>query len=311
MQLRDEGQLHLDDPAVEHLPELRAAASPFGRSRPSRSAGCSRTSRACRPIRPGPTGPSRATRASASATSSAPRRSPRRPAEHAAEVLEPRLPAARGDRGPRERHPVPGVRAGADPRAARDDGHSRFDPLPEALAPSGARPGTPPGSSRTSSSLASIPPPSRAEGGLWSSVEDLARWLSFQLREDGGARDGAQILAGDDAEGDAQAPLPRRRRVDRGLRHLVVRDPQGRGDLGAALRRLYGFITSVCFDPKEKVGAIALLNGIGDAAELAMELGAIARDAVREAAPADRAAGGDARPPTAICSGSTSTRSRR
>ena len=30
MQLRDEGLLHLDDPAVAHLPELRGAASPFG-----------------------------------------------------------------------------------------------------------------------------------------------------------------------------------------------------------------------------------------------------------------------------------------
>jgi CubicO group peptidase (beta-lactamase class C family) len=30
MQLRDEGRVHLDDPAVAYLPELRAAASPFG-----------------------------------------------------------------------------------------------------------------------------------------------------------------------------------------------------------------------------------------------------------------------------------------
>src|SRR3954453_9460243 len=30
MQLRDEGRLHLDDPVVAHLPELRAAGSPFG-----------------------------------------------------------------------------------------------------------------------------------------------------------------------------------------------------------------------------------------------------------------------------------------
>src|SRR2546430_5574608 len=30
MQLRDEGALHLDDPATMHLPELRLAESPFG-----------------------------------------------------------------------------------------------------------------------------------------------------------------------------------------------------------------------------------------------------------------------------------------
>jgi hypothetical protein len=45
---------------------------------------------------------------------------------------------------------------------------------------------------------------------------------------------------------------------------------------------LHGFTTNVCFDPKEKVGAIALLNGIGDAPALAMDLATIARAAVRE-----------------------------
>ena len=30
MQLRDEGLLHLDGPAVKHLPELRGVSSPFG-----------------------------------------------------------------------------------------------------------------------------------------------------------------------------------------------------------------------------------------------------------------------------------------
>ncbi len=49
---------------------------------------------------------------------------------------------------------------------------------------------------------------------------------------------------------------------------------------------LHGFITCVCFDPARKVGAIALLNGIGDAETLAMDLGKIARDAVAAQAPA-------------------------
>ena len=47
----------------------------------------------------------------------------------------------------------------------------------------------------------------------------------------------------------------------------------------------YGFITNACFDPKEKVGAIALLNGFGNATLLAMDLGKIAREAVKAAAP--------------------------
>ena len=48
---------------------------------------------------------------------------------------------------------------------------------------------------------------------------------------------------------------------------------------------LHGFITNVCFDPKERVGAIVLLNGGMDAADLSMALGAIARTAVLGAAP--------------------------
>ena len=48
---------------------------------------------------------------------------------------------------------------------------------------------------------------------------------------------------------------------------------------------LHGFTSNVCFDPKEKVGAIALLNGIGDAPALAMDLATIAREAVLATAP--------------------------
>lgn len=44
--------------------------------------------------------------------------------------------------------------------------------------------------------VALVMPPVWAEGGLWSSVEELARWLSFQFRTDAGPRVGAQILSG-------------------------------------------------------------------------------------------------------------------
>ena len=43
--------------------------------------------------------------------------------------------------------------------------------------------------------LAPVPPLVWAEGGLWSCMEDLARWVSFQLRRDG-PRKGTQVLAG-------------------------------------------------------------------------------------------------------------------
>jgi hypothetical protein len=46
---------------------------------------------------------------------------------------------------------------------------------------------------------------------------------------------------------------------------------------------LPGFITNACFRSKERVGAIALLNGVADATSLAMELGMLALEAARSA----------------------------
>jgi CubicO group peptidase (beta-lactamase class C family) len=159
-----------------------------------------------------------------------------------------------------------------------------FEPLPEALR------------SRTATGyagrfvsdeldLASIPPDAWAEGGLWSSVEDLARWIAFQLREDAGPREGSQVLAGstlkemhtarylgDDAWTEAWAIAWYAKRRDD---VIWVQHSGG----------LHGFTSNACFDPKERVGAIALLNGLEDADVLAMDLGTIARDAARAAAP--------------------------
>jgi CubicO group peptidase (beta-lactamase class C family) len=118
-----------------------------------------------------------------------------------------------------------------------------------------------------------------AEGGLWSSVEDLARWISCQF-------DPEPVLSEQTA---AEMHKPR---------YLV--DPAWTTAWAIgwyAVRREdtiwimhsgghYGFITNACFDPKEKVGAIVLLNGIGNATKLAMELGAMAKEAVKAAAPA-------------------------
>jgi hypothetical protein len=62
---------------------------------------------------------------------------------------------------------------------------------------------------------------------------------------------------------------------------------RGRGDVIWVQHAggIHGFNTCVCFDPGEQVGAVALVNGRGDAGGLAMDLGAIAREAVRTAAP--------------------------
>src|ERR687891_991051 len=70
-----------------------------------------------------------------------------------------------------------------------------FEPLPDALV---ARRATGYGPRWFSDELEVAPamPGVWAEGGLWSCVEDLARWISFQFRVDAGPRAGKQILAG-------------------------------------------------------------------------------------------------------------------
>ena len=73
---------------------------------------------------------------------------------------------------------------------------SQFEPLPETLLDRRATGYAARFLSDEPDSLR-VPPTVWAEGGLWSSVEHLGRWLSFQFREDGGAREGAQILAGE------------------------------------------------------------------------------------------------------------------
>ena len=57
------------------------------------------------------------------------------------------------------------------------------------------------------------------------------------------------------------------------------------GGLAASAPAFSGgsMITNACFRAKERVGAIAFLNGVASASDLAMELGAIALEAVRGA----------------------------
>jgi CubicO group peptidase (beta-lactamase class C family) len=117
-----------------------------------------------------------------------------------------------------------------------------------------------------------------AEGGLWSCVDDLATWIGFQLSAPGDERD--RVLS-----------AATRREMHR-PRYLGDEAWTEAWCIGwYAVRRngvtwvqhsggLHGFITHVCFDPEHRVGAIALINGLGSAPDLAMQLGAIARDAL-------------------------------
>jgi CubicO group peptidase (beta-lactamase class C family) len=159
-----------------------------------------------------------------------------------------------------------------------------FEPLPDALVARRATGYTPRWFS-DELEIAPAMPGVWAEGGLWSCVDDLARWVSFQFHVDAGPRAGSQILAG--------STLREMHRP----RYLVDEAWTEAWAIGwYAVRRddviwvqhsggLPGFITNVCFDGKERVGAIALLNGIDDAEKLAMDLAEIARTAILEAAP--------------------------
>ncbi len=119
-----------------------------------------------------------------------------------------------------------------------------------------------------------------AEGGLWSCVEDLARWLSCQLADEPG------ILAKTTLDEMHKPRYLVDDVVDAGVVHRVVRAARRRRRLDHALGRALRVHHLRSFEPKQKVGAIALVNGIGNAPELALRLGAIAREAVQDSAPA-------------------------
>ena len=160
-----------------------------------------------------------------------------------------------------------------------------FEPLPGQLA---ARVATGYAGRSFSDELEVAPtmPPIFAEGGLWSCVEDLSRWVDLQLGayRDAGAEKsttGALVLSADDRK-EMHKP-----------RYLVDDEwTSAWGISWSAVRKddviwvqhsggLPGHCTNVCFDPKSGLGAIALVNGDGDASALAMGLAGVARDAAQ------------------------------
>jgi CubicO group peptidase (beta-lactamase class C family) len=125
---------------------------------------------------------------------------------------------------------------------------------------------------------------SSSEGGLWSCVDDLARWAAFWLEKD------------DDESHVAVLGHATRRemRTPRYLADDAWTSAFGLGWYGVRKDdvvwvqhggSLLGFRSSVCFDPKERVGAVVLINGMGVPGAIAMTLGALARAAVLEAEP--------------------------
>jgi CubicO group peptidase (beta-lactamase class C family) len=284
MRLHHAGLLHLDDPAVAHLPELRGISSPFGgvetvtiRRMLSHESGL-----VSEP--PGTDWTTAAYEGSAARTlgrvseisTAIPPNLQLKYSNLAYQLLGEIVARVSGQPYPqyvRESilHPL-GMSA------------TGFEPLPDQLTDRRAT-GYQPRAFTDELSVAAAMPPVWAEGGLWSCVEDLARWVSFQLSAYCDQPGEPGILAAAQLR-DMHKP----RYLDDdawtlawGISWYAVRRDdvvwiQHSGDLP-------GFAANVCFDPVRQVGAIALVNGSGDAAALAMDLAAIARRSVLAAAP--------------------------
>jgi CubicO group peptidase (beta-lactamase class C family) len=304
MQLCTAGRLNLDDPAVTHLPELREAGSPFG---PIEALTVRRMLSHESGLRGEPDG----TDWSVPAYEGAAERTLGRAAQIA--VMVP----------PHSQHKysnlayqllgeiVARVSGVPYPQYIRDE---ILHPL--GLASTSLEPLAPELAARRASGYfrqpytdgfqpAPVMPPVGAEGGLWSCVSDLGRWLSAQLQAYAGADAPGGAGApggafGQDGDGGAGAPV---------LAAAALRDmhkpryladdawTQAWGISWYAVRRddtvwiqhsgdLPGFSSNACFHPGDRAGAVVLLNGAGDAAGLAMHLAAIARKATRPVAPA-------------------------
>ncbi|MEP6758944.1 MAG: serine hydrolase [Actinomycetota bacterium] len=283
LQLRDEGKLHLDDPAVAHLPELRDAQSPFGlietvtiRRMLSHESGLMGDP-------PGARWFHDVYEASpqvnlARATEIATRIPPnvqQKYSNMAFQLLGEIVARVSGQSYVdviRERILEPLGMAS-----------SAFAPLPEALEARRAVGYWPRWLSDTLVPAAGLAEFPAAEGGLQSCVEDVAKWLSAQFPMQD-APEGHRTVLSDATLREMHRP-----------RYLEGDAWEEAWCIGWYAKRkgdtvwvqhsggLPGFITNACFRSKERVGAIALLNGVADATSLAMELGTLALEAARTA----------------------------
>jgi D-alanyl-D-alanine carboxypeptidase len=283
MQLRDEGKLHLDDPAVAFLPELRDASNPFGAIETV-------TLRRMLSHESGLMGDPPGSRWFHDIYEASPQANLARVRE-----IGTRIPAnvqqkysnlayqllgeivARLDGRPY----VDAIRARIlDPLGM---GSSAFHPLPaelEARRAVGYRARWLSDAFTPAVGLTEFP---AAEGGLQSCVEDVATWLSAQFPMQD-APEGHRTVLDDETLREMQRP--RYLEGDKWEEAWCIGwYAQRKGDTVWIQHSggLPGFITNACFRPQERMGAIAFLNGIGEATVLAMELGALALDAVRGA----------------------------
>lgn len=283
LQLRDEGRLHLDDPAVAHIPELREAISPFG---PVETVTIRRMLSHESGLMSDPPGTDwtqgvyetsverNLARASEIATS-VPPNAPQKYSNLAFQLLGEVVARVSG---------VPYAEyLSANILEPLGLGSTTLGPSRDELATRAAvgyQARWMSDELAVATRMETFPP---AEGGLWSCVEDLATWLTAQLAEDGGERAGTQILAGSSLK---EMHRPRYLGDEAWTEAWCIGWYGVRKGADVWIQHsggLPGFNTNICFRAKERVGAIALLNGIGDAPELAMSLGQLALDAARAA----------------------------
>jgi len=128
-----------------------------------------------------------------------------------------------------------------------------------------------------------------SEGGLWSCVDDLARWVAFWLEDDDDGHLAVLAHASRREMGTPRDLADQRWTSAFGLGWYGVRkDDVTWVQHGGSL---LGFRSMVCFDPKQRVGAVVLINGMGVPGPLVMALGSLAREAVLEAEPVIAAPG--------------------
>jgi CubicO group peptidase (beta-lactamase class C family) len=162
-----------------------------------------------------------------------------------------------------------------------------FEPVPDVLARRQAT-GY---SGRTFSDELEIAPHTAgvgAEGGLWSTVEDLARWISFQLGAHEDPPRESPVLS---AASLREMHKPRYLSDETWTQAWCITWYAVRKDDVTWVQHsggLHGYVLNACFDRDSKVGAIALVNGIADTPALSMELAATGRRLALASAPAIR-----------------------
>lgn len=123
-----------------------------------------------------------------------------------------------------------------------------------------------------------------ADGGLWSTLADLGRWIGQQLRTDDGLERGeGQVLRAETLREMHRPTFVSKPDLTEGQGLCWYATRKGETVLVGHSGRMYGFVTNVSFSVAGRVGAIVLLNGIGDAPGLARELVELLLPSLREA----------------------------